>query len=473
MPRESPKCQLMRDVADQIAHCEGQSRMVASAAWEGSDDDSSTGTIQRLMNARLARWYEILEHCRYSVRPGLYRATLTVYERDLGGAAGEDDQDWLNDAEFLHDFRVTRTFFFALVGRISGHPVFESKGRRRRQRPITHQLLTYLFYLGKQASGANNPSIRSRFGIGRGTAELYKRRCVKAILSLGPEAVSWPDEHERREIATRIERDFHWVNCIGTVDGTLFPLTYAPRSNDASDYKGRKHIYTLTTMIVNDDKRKVRKYLSGFPGSAHDNRVYRSMALSRTPSDFFGSGGDPTRYFLLGDSAFSNSPTLVSAYKAPRNHALSRGEETFNTLMARPRITSEHTIGMLKARFPFLRSIPMAITNNARSVKLILRNIECCIILHNLLIDDEDEATEREDLPGEWYEQGDDVSDIDARSNDDGDSRGAGDEGDNDSDMAMEFGEVGYSQPFLAQHDSDERRQRCYQYMQDMGLIIT
>jgi hypothetical protein len=39
--------------------------------------------------------------------------------------------------------------------------------------------------------------------------------------------------------------------------------------------------------------------------------------------------------------------------------------------------------------------------------------------------------------------------------------------------MAMEFGEVGYSQPFLTQHDSDERRQRCYQYMQDMGLIIS
>jgi hypothetical protein len=136
---------------------------------------------------------------------------------------------------------------------------------------------------------------------------LYKRRCVKEILSLGPEAVSWPDEDERREIATRIERDFGWVNCIGTVDGTLFLLTYAPRSSDASNYKGRKHIYALTTMIVNDDKRKVRKYLSGFLCSAHDNRVYRSMGLSQTPSEFFGSGGDPTRYFLLGDSVFSNS----------------------------------------------------------------------------------------------------------------------------------------------------------------------
>jgi hypothetical protein len=134
--------------------------------------------------------------------------------------------------------------------------------------------------------------------------------------------------------------------------------------------------------------------------------------------------------------------------------------------MARPRITSEHTIGMLKARFPFLRSIPMVITDKPRSVKLILRNIECCIILHNMLIDDE--ATESDDLPEKWYEQGDDVSAIDARSND-----GEDNEGDNNSDRALELGELGYSQPFLPQHDSDERRQRCYKYMQDMDLIST
>ena len=69
------------------------------------------------------------------------------------------------------------------------------------------------------------------------------------------------------------------------------------------------------------------------------------------------------------------------------------------------------------------------------------------------------------------------MSAIDKRSNDGGDSHGADDEGENNSetnsDMAMELGEVGYSQPFLPQHDSDERRQRCYKYMQDMGLIIT
>jgi hypothetical protein len=81
---------------------------------------------------------------------------------------------------------------------------------------------------------------------------------------------------------------------------------------------------------------------------------------------------------------------------------------------------------------------------------------------------------ESKDLPREWYEQGDDASAIDARSNDDdGDSRGGDDESENNSDMAMELDEVGYSRPFLPQHDSNESRKRCYKYMQDMGLIMT
>ncbi len=93
---------------------------------EGSDA-LSTGTLQSMLDARLARWYEYLEHCRYSARPQQYRTTTTMFERDLGGIAGVDDRDWLNDEEFLHDFRVTRTFFFALVERISDHPVFQPK----------------------------------------------------------------------------------------------------------------------------------------------------------------------------------------------------------------------------------------------------------------------------------------------------------------------------------------------------------
>ena len=125
------------------------------------------------------------------------------------------------------------------------------------------------------------------------------------------------------------------------------------------------------------------------------------LPLATDPESFFSG----QKYFLLGDSAFANSESVVTSFKAPRGHALTPEQEAFNTKVGNLRVTSEHTIGMLKARFPFLRSIPMKITDDPKSLRRILRVIDCCIILHNLLIDIDD------DVPEEWWES--DVNDGD------------------------------------------------------------
>jgi DDE superfamily endonuclease len=65
-------------------------------------------------------------------------------------------------------------------------------------------------------------------------------------------------------------------------------------------------------------------------------------------------------------------------------------EEMFNIALSKPRTSSEHTIGMLKGRFPWLRNIRMAITEDKNSLKTILKYIDCCVILHNLLIKQKD-----------------------------------------------------------------------------------
>jgi len=47
---------------------------------------------------------------------------------------------------------------------------------------------------------------------------------------------------------------------------------------------------------------------------------------------------------------------------------------------------SEHTIGILKGRFPWLRSIRMKITKKKRSLCRILQLLDATIILHNMLL---------------------------------------------------------------------------------------
>jgi hypothetical protein len=55
------------------------------------------------------------------------------------------------------------------------------------------------------------------------------------------------------------------------------------------------------------------------------------------------------RQYLLGDSAFANCWFIVSAYKKPTGTQLPQEHEFFNTCMSKPRVVSEHCIGLLKA----------------------------------------------------------------------------------------------------------------------------
>jgi hypothetical protein len=67
--------------------------------------------------------------------------------------------------------------------------------------------LVLLKYLGTYASGANNPSLRSIFKIGGGTAQLYRDRAMHAVVQLRNESIMWPNAMERIDIATRIEKN--------------------------------------------------------------------------------------------------------------------------------------------------------------------------------------------------------------------------------------------------------------------------
>jgi hypothetical protein len=255
-----------------------------------------------------------VESQRYQGSRGPYRKRRSGhFEDDLDEATGEEEPPWLNADEFLQKFCCSCQSFHAIVDLIKDHPVFKEAGRRGRpQAPPAHQLMVLLKYLGTEGSGASNSDLRNMFGIGKGSAEVYKERTVKAIQSLKEQTVFWPNEEECKEIAARIMRQYNWPNsCVALIDGTLFPLAFAPQTEDAPDYNGRKYGYSLTALIVCDDQRLIHYYLAVWPGSAHDERVFQKTKLFRNPLRFFS-----LRQYMLGDSAFENSWFIDAAYRA-------------------------------------------------------------------------------------------------------------------------------------------------------------
>lgn len=128
------------------------------------------------------------------------------------------------------------------------------------------------------------------------------------IRTLQEQAIRWPDEAEREEIARRIQNKYQIPNCVAVANGTLLSLMNEPQTVDAPDYHGCKFPYSLSIMIVNDDRRFIRYYLSGFPGCTHNNQVYQATKLAKDPEAYFGD-----KYFLVADSARrTNSICLVA-----------------------------------------------------------------------------------------------------------------------------------------------------------------
>ena len=78
---------------------------------------------------------------------------------------------------------------------------------------------------------------------------------------------------ERKQISERISKAHGFLHCVGLIDGTLFPLAFAPMLN-GEDYFTRKGNYAVKGLIICDDSAKITWVEMGWLGSVHDNRVW-------------------------------------------------------------------------------------------------------------------------------------------------------------------------------------------------------
>lgn len=74
--------------------------------------------------------------------------------------------------------------------------------------------------------------------------------------------------------------------------------------------------------------------------------------------------------YLLGDSAFTPGVTMVPPFKFIGGN-LNSNLAAFNTMLAKPRVKSEHCIGILKGRIPFVKQIRLQFKNKTQYRKII------------------------------------------------------------------------------------------------------
>jgi hypothetical protein len=344
--------------------------------------------IEDVLHEEKRMKYAQLRNSRYCFRAD-YRDQSSIWKEILATSS------LLNNIEFLSEFRMSRQMFDVLLVAIKSNDVFKAKANRPMFPPSVH-LMVFLNFLGSNGNGNSTIRMGRKFGLAGGTISNMIERTADAILEMKDETIIWPNSNERKNISNYIHQRFGFVNCVGIIDGTLFPLEFKPTQN-GEDYYTRKGGYATHGLIACDHLTQIRYIKLGWPGSVHDNRVWTNCSLHTDKIRYFDN-----RQYLIGDSAFKTSSIMVPSFKKPFNASLNPQQEFFNTKLAKIRIYSEHCIGRLKARFQYLRR-SRVILKNRRSLIRLNRYILCACILHNLLIS--------EPCPDEWLDESDTVLD--------------------------------------------------------------
>jgi hypothetical protein len=382
MPRKSDRSSLIQHLEAKVKRQKKEALHRELLDEDDSDQDDRDQYTYSLLQS--------IKKSRFVYRSQKYRKRRNKF--DLQDAISNESVHY-SEEEFLYAFRMKRESFLMLLEQMKLRKAFRPS-KFKKQRPVSYQLLVFLFRVGREGTGGSASAVSSYFGIGKGSVSNYVRRCVSALNEIKDQVVYWPNQNERDEMKTRLTST-GFRHCVGIIDGTLIVLDFRPEQFHEC-YYSRKSCYALNVMVICDDKKRVTFYLAGWPGSTHDNRVFRNSKLFRNRIEYF------SRFeYLLGDSAYSCSSVMVQAFKKHAGCArLPREQEIFNTRLAKVRIASEHCIGILKGRFGCLKRNNIKFKKTNKEVKELVNIIGACIVLHNLLINyDED------DIPKSWYDE--------------------------------------------------------------------
>jgi hypothetical protein len=140
--------------------------------------------------------------------------------------------------------------------------------------------------------------------------------------------------------------------------------------------------------------------------------VASASARARTPERFFSPNE-----FILGDSAYKPSPTVIPAYKENVAHPTApiADRKRFNKKFSRRRVKVEHTFGMLKSRFQSLRGLRQMVTGK-RTFQLLLAHVRACPVLHNMRVGLPDDSFwddfDMGEMRRKWEEEAREIRDL-------------------------------------------------------------
>jgi hypothetical protein len=159
---------------------------------------------------------------------------------------------------------------------------------------------------------------------------------------------------------------------IGAIDGSHIPIKAPPYKDYPEDYFNRKHFFSIILQAVVDGTGKFPDLFVGWPGSAHDARVFENSKIAQKLAA--GTLMSPGKV-ILGDSGYPLRSYLMTPFRDDGH--LSDDQRDFNYVHSSTRMVVERAFGELKSRWAAVRT-----GLNVSFDNTIIVTTACCV-LHN------------------------------------------------------------------------------------------
>ena len=298
---------------------------------------------------------------------------------------------------FRRKVRISPDTFDHILLLISDHAIFTNRSSKE-QIPVGIQFAIFLNRVGHYGNAASVDDIAEWAGVSAGTVLNATKRCMIAIIELHHRALSLPTSDEKAASKSWCEWKVipEWREGWLAVDGTTIPLFQKPGLHGEAWFDKSSNYSMNAQFVLLLHNLRIVDYALGHTGSAHDSYAFQATRIAKNPTDFLSDGE-----WMWADSAYPIRTWCVPPFRKPRNGELSRTQKKFNYHLSSVRVRSEHAIGLLKGRFQSLRELRIQIGSHELH-KFTILWIRCCVILHNLIIQFEDESMISDDT---WRER--------------------------------------------------------------------
>ncbi|CAM0913236.1 unnamed protein product [Alopecurus aequalis] len=209
---------------------------------------------------------------------------------------------------------------------------------------------------------------------------------VLKCLNLLAEDIIRPVDPRFRDVHKRLQDARfcpHFNNAIGAIDGTHVPVIVTAK--DMINHVDRHGYATQNVMAVCDFDMRFISVVAGWPGSAHDTRIFKDT-LDKYKTTF--PHPPPGKYYLV-DSGYPNQTGYLGPFRKTKYHlpefrdgpaAVGR-MEMFNYLHSSLRNVIERCFAVLKQKWRILKAMP------SYPPRKKARIIIACLALHNFIRD--------------------------------------------------------------------------------------